>query len=154
MPQKVIFAFLILFFVWLMLTGFRTEEILLGAAVSALVAFISRGELIKGSVAPKFHPRRWVFSVIYVVIFLMSEIFSHLELAIRIIIGSADGKIFRLKSKFKNPVALTVLGNSITLTPGTLTLDVRGSTVTTYRLSRSSERVIKIFEAFLESVFR
>ena len=154
MPQKVLLSFLSLFFVWVMITGFNAEEIVLGTVVSALIAFISSREFIKGSVAAKFHPRRWVFSLIYVMIFLAVEVYSHINLILRIIFGKVDSGIFMMESKFKSPGALTVLGNSITLTPGTLTLDVKGNKIVTYCLNEKSEMTTKIFEAFLESVYR
>lgn len=153
MPQKVLLAFLSLFFVWVCITGFDMEEIALGIVASGLIALISSREFIKGSVATKFHPRRWVMFVIFLIVFLVAEVYSHLTLAIKIFSGDAQPKVFILKSKFRSPLALTTLGNSITLTPGTLTLDVKGNKVVTYRLNPNSERVIKIFEAFLEGIF-
>ncbi len=154
MPQKVLITFLTMFFVWIMLSGFSLGEIILGSLVSIVVALVSSKEFIKGSVKPKFHPRRWVFFFVYVMVFLVAEIYSHLDLAFSILTGKTNPKVFALKSKFKNPAYLTTIGNSITLTPGTLTLDIKGKKIITYCLNEKSKNIIKVFEAFLESVFR
>ena len=154
MPQKVFLTFLFLFLAWVMIAGFDAEEIILGSIVSFIISILLSREFIKGKIIQKFNPRRWIIFLVYIIVFLSAEIYSHLELAMRIFSGKTDDGIFVLKSRFKDPVALTTLGNSITLTPGTLTLDVKGNKLVTYRVSRSSERMMKIFETFLEGVFK
>lgn len=47
--------------------------------------------------------------------------------------------IVRFTSKQPNVLARVILGNSITLTPGTLTLDVKGSRFTVHALTRNTE---------------
>jgi multicomponent Na+:H+ antiporter subunit E len=41
----------------------------------------------------------------------------------------------RLRVPFAGPLALTTLGNSITLTPGTVTLDVEGAELVVHALT-------------------
>ncbi len=154
MPQKVIFAFLFLLLIWVMIAGFEREEIVLGVVVSSIIALVSSREFIKGSVAAKFHPRRWVMFFIYMIVFVAAEIYSHLSLAWSIITGITGPKIFNIKSKFREPVPLTVLGNSITLTPGTLTLDIKGRNVVACCIDSKSRSIIKVFETFLEGIFK
>lgn len=154
MPQKVLATFLSVFFVWLLITGFDGEEYLLGIIVSTLVAFISSRELIKGSVMKKFHPKRWFLFLVYVIVFTAAEVYSHLSFLVKVLLGCKDDGVFVLESKFSDPVALTLLGNSITLTPGTLTLDVEGNKLVTYVSDKGSEKMIKIFETFLEGIFK
>lgn len=154
MAQKILFAFFSLFLVWIMIAGTSPEELLLGFFVSAVIAVISGREFIKGSVAAKLHPRRWAFFLVFIMIFLFEEIFSHLDLTQKILFNNVDSGVYSLKTKFRAPVPLTVLGNSITLTPGSLTLDVKGNQLVTYCLNDKSDRMTRIFETFLESVFR
>ncbi len=153
MPQKVLFAFFSLLLFWIMLTGTGKEEIMFGVAASGLVALVSSREMIKLSVAPKLNPRRWAFFLVFAVVFVMEEIHSHLDVAHKIISGCAETEIFTLKTRIKNPTALTFLGNSITLTPGTITLDAGDGSLTIYSLDIQSERTTERFEGIWERIF-
>jgi len=153
MPQKVLLTFLSLMFVWILLTGFSKEEIIFGIMVSTLVALISSRELIKGSVKMKLHPRTWFYTFVFIIVFIIEEIVSHIDLIFRMVTGNMNPGIVKIKTKFNNPVALTILGNAITLTPGTLTLDINGNEIVTYCLDKESKRIEKRFDWILERVF-
>jgi len=153
MPQKVLLAFLSLLLVWIMLTGLNKEEIMFGVAACGLIALISSRELIKLSLAPKLNPRRWLFFLVFAAVFLMEEVHSHLDVTQRIFLGGAETEIFTLDTKIKNPAALTFLGNAITLTPGTTTLDVKDRSLLIYSLDVQSERTTERFEGVWERIF-
>ena len=153
MPQKVFLTFIVLLFVWVLIAGFSKEEIMLGVAVSGIVALISSREFIKGSVIPKLHPRNWFYAIFFSIVFIIEEVISHLDLILRMVTGKINPGIVKIKTKFKNPVALTLLGNAITLTPGTLTLDIKNGEMVTYCLDKESKRIEKRFDWILEKVF-
>jgi multicomponent Na+:H+ antiporter subunit E len=122
-------TFILLFGFWLLLSG-RLDVLHLGFGLvcSFLVALVSHDLLMKGS--------RGTFSRFGIVIRLIpfigwlvyQIILANIQVA-RIVINPKmplRPGIVRFKSKLIGDVAQTTLANSITLTPGTMTLDIVG----------------------------
>jgi len=71
------------------------------------------------------NPVRWVSFVLYLFgPFLLGMIKANIDVAIRVITGEIRPGIVRIDSGLKKSLSTTMLANSITLTPGTLTVDV------------------------------
>jgi multicomponent Na+:H+ antiporter subunit E len=67
--------------------------------------------------------------------------------------------IVKIKTKLKSNLGRLVLANSITLTPGTLTIDVIDDTlyihwidVSTQDVQKASEEIAAVFEKYLEVI--
>jgi len=104
------------------------EEIILGIVLSVITALIA-GKIfdsLKIKVSPKFlNPIRWLLFLIYIIgPFLFALIKANLEVAYRIITGKIKPGIVKISPGLKTDVGLTLLANSITLTPGTLSVDI------------------------------
>ncbi len=70
--------------------------------------------------------KRVFFSIYYVVVFLSGCIVANIDVAWRVLhpkLPIRPGTL-RLRTKLKSDIALTFLANSITLTPGTTTVDI------------------------------
>jgi multicomponent Na+:H+ antiporter subunit E len=69
-----------------------------------------------------------LFLVVYGVIFLRELVKANLDVAFRVLNPSLPihPGIVEVKTKMSSPIGKLLLANSITLTPGTLTLDVKG----------------------------
>ena len=112
---------------WLLSTGtFRSDELITGLFLSfgVTVLFASFSSLYRGV---KITPKSIVLLPVYPVVFLMEMIKSNFDVARRVLTPSLpiNPGIVMIKTKLKSPLAKLILANSITLTPGTLTLDVR-----------------------------
>jgi multicomponent Na+:H+ antiporter subunit E len=71
------------------------------------------------------NPVRWVSFLVYLFgPFLWGMVKANLDVAMRVITGEIRPGIVRIDSGLKKSLASTMLANSITLTPGTLTVDV------------------------------
>lgn len=71
------------------------------------------------------NPVRWVSFIVYLFgPFLLGMIKANLDVAMRVITGEIRPGIVRIDSGLKKSMSSTMLANSITLTPGTLTVDV------------------------------
>ncbi len=71
------------------------------------------------------NPFRWIAFVFYLAIpFLWGMLKANIDVAIRVITGHIRPGIVKIDSGLKGSLASTMLANSITLTPGTLTVDV------------------------------
>ncbi|MDO9509569.1 MAG: Na+/H+ antiporter subunit E, partial [Thermovirgaceae bacterium] len=74
------------------------------------------------------NPFRWIAFVFYLFIpFLWGMVKANFDVAYRVISGKIRPGIIRIDSGLKGSLALAMLANSITLTPGTLTVDVDDS---------------------------
>jgi len=70
-------------------------------------------------------PRRWLLFFIYIIgPFFWDLTKANLDVAYRIITGKIRPGIVKIHTGLKTDSGITLLANSITLTPGTLTVDV------------------------------
>jgi len=70
-------------------------------------------------------PHRWVLFLFYLIgPFFLAMARANLDVAYRVITGRIRPGIVRFNPGLRTDLARTVLANSITLTPGTLTVDV------------------------------
>lgn len=123
--------FLALFAFWILLSErFEAKFLLIGLGASLIGTFISREIMIlsrdeKGKVYHGFDFP--VFKYIKYWIWLIGQIvIANIEVALIILNPKLpiDPQVFVFKQKMKNPLAHLSLANSITLTPGTVTIDI------------------------------
>ena len=124
---------IISFIIYLFLTtGSGTEvlglwsyaELLLGAILSLIVGFVARTLFIKDSYR-MLNPIRWIIFIIYVIgPFFYGMTKANFDVAYRVITGKINPGIVKISPQLKTDLGITLLANSITLTPGTLTVDI------------------------------
>ncbi len=125
--SKFFFSFIVFFIIWLGLTmPINTQEIIVGAVVSIFVSLLAYSHIATGIDA--LYPWRLLILLIYVPFFIYKMIMANIELALIIINPKLPIKPAILKGKtiLKKNSSKIWLANSITLTPGTLTVDIKG----------------------------
>ena len=109
---------------WVLLSGHVAPlDLAMGVAASALVAFANRD--IEGV----SEMLRWSPRLVAYLPWLLKEIWVANLQVVKLVLDPAlpiDPVIVRVRTRFSTDVARTTLANSITLTPGTITLDVEG----------------------------
>ena len=121
-----IIVFILSFLIWLMLTGIQdVQEIVAGVIVAALVAIFS-GHFLVTSTKKNSFIKRVLYGIRYILKFLWEMIKANLHVAWIVIHPRLPVRpgIIKIHSELKKDVSLTMLANSITLTPGTLTIDI------------------------------
>ena len=122
-----ILMFVMALFVWCLLTWpVEWQHLVAGVVVSALVAFML-GDLFVSAPQTLKHPHRyWYFFAIYVPVFLWECLKANIDVAYRVLnpVLPINPGIVKVKTSLKSDAALTFLANSITLTPGTMSVDV------------------------------
>lgn len=123
------FFFCLLF--WLLLTwSVEFREIFWGIVVSAVVAAFSGRFLIHHRAFYLYHPVRLAVLIFYCcIIFLWEVIKANVAMAKLVLsprLGDYQAGIIRIPGspKIKSAYGLAMLSNCITLTPGTITMDV------------------------------
>lgn len=123
-----IVVFMWSYVLWLVLTAgskgllWSTEELVAGVIFSVIVAFSTRN--IIGERASRFlNPAKWLLAVAYAPVLFWGMTKANLDVAYRVITGKIKPGIVRVPVDLENDAQYTILSNSITLTPGTLTVD-------------------------------
>ena len=100
------------------------EELALGVLFAIIVAALTR-DVLKGDRVRFLSPRRWALLAIYLVgPFFWALAKANLDVVYRVITGRINPGIVRISPRLTNDVSITLLANSITLTPGTLSVEV------------------------------
>jgi multicomponent Na+:H+ antiporter subunit E len=106
-----------------------SEQLIAGAAIATVVAFATGSFVWKRGGWRLLQPQRWILFLVYLGgPFLYAMVKANLDVAWRVITGRIRPGIVRFNPDLKTDFGRTFLANSITLTPGTLTLDVDDDT--------------------------
>ena len=154
--------FLILLGIWMLLTwSIAWQEILVGVVI-ALIAELLLGDIFPIGAVKIFSPVRLFWMGIYAVVFSAYVIRANFDVAYRVLnlyMPIRPG-IVKVKTRLKSDMARTFLANSITLTPGTLTIDcideylyVHWINITSDDPEKETELIVTRFENLLERIF-
>ncbi len=156
-----VLLFLLLLLLWVLLTPNSGQELWAGVAVSALVVlFTLRLEPVLGDL--RLTPKAILFMLVYPFVFAWELIVSNLDVARRVINPKLPIKpgIVKVKTKLNSKIAITILANSITLTPGTLTVDIKDDMLYIHwievreeDLEGATKAIVDKFEKYLEVIF-
>ena len=123
----VISTFCLCFLFWVLLTwSFTPQEMIAGAVVSLAAALFTSGFFIHENAFRLANPVRFGALVAYVFIFLGELIKANLDVARRCFGGCREVNpgIVKVPVELEGDYAQAMLANSITLTPGTITMDI------------------------------
>lgn len=123
-----VLTFLICFATWIVLSGrFDIFHLGLGVLACTIVASISGTILISRRELERL-PRQWFGFICYVPWLLYQVFLANLHVMYLVfhprMIELIDPKIIRFQSRLKSPMSHFIFANSITLTPGTITVFV------------------------------
>jgi len=108
------------------------EELIVGAVLALIVGAITKKILIKKDFR-MLNPRRLFLFIIYLLfVWLPALAVANIDVAYRVITGRINPGIVKIQPKLTNDLSLMILANSITLTPGTLSVDVDEKTNALY----------------------
>ena len=100
------------------------EEMLLGLILSLIAGFICQATFIKKDMRMA-NPVRWILFLVYLIgPFFISLAKANIDVAARVITGKIKPGIVKISPGLKTDLGVTLLANSITLTPGTLSVDI------------------------------
>lgn len=121
-----ILTFFICFLLWFLLTGsLKTDELIAGFIVSGLVSIVSSKKLtiLNGLILA---PASLFALLRYLTYFLLQLIKANFDLAGRILSREIpiEPDVIEIKTTMKSDLGKLILANSITLTPGTLSIDL------------------------------
>ena len=130
-------TFLTVFVFWIMLSGEFDILLLVSAAISsALVAYFTHGIFMEN--VGKKHIYFILAFLGYIPWLLWQVIVANVEVAYLVLHPRLpiDPDLFKVKTALKDEMCLTILGNTITLTPGTVTVDINENELLIHAISK------------------
>lgn len=158
--RVVLFATLFIF--WVMLNGsFAIDSLIVGALASFIIAYLFRDGL---SLFTEFNatPRAFVAGVLYLGYFCKELVLSNVRLALIVLSPHLpiNPGIVKVRTRLKSRMGRLMLANSITLTPGTLTVEMEGEwvyihwvTVKSSDIEGATSDIVAGFERYLEVMY-
>jgi len=160
--------FVLAFVIWILLTWpfgdgkIDIQVVIAGLIASAVVAVLFH-ELLPKEYRVFISPVRMFWLLVYVPVFFYYVIRANLDVVYRALHPKMPIKpgIVKIKTILKTESGITALANSITLTPGTLTVDLTDDgflyihwiNVKSDDIEQASELIAQRFEWFLKKIF-
>ncbi len=155
-----LFATLLLF--WVLLNASLATDVVLVGLVAAFVIALLFGDAL--SVFSEFRatPRAFATAPVYLLYFLKELVKSNLRLAAIVLSPSlpVNPGIVKVRTKLKSRMGRLLLANSITLTPGTLTVELRDEwlyihwvMVESPDVEAATTSIVAGFERYLEVMY-
>lgn len=160
--KNFLYLFLFLMLVWLALTStVNLQELTAGIIISLILSLVlSKNYLELG--LPPLSIKRIFFSIVYILVLLLEIVRANFDVAYRVIHPKMPIKpgIVTIKTSLKQDIAKLILANSITLTPGTFTLDILGDTLLVHwinvkgkNMKERTKLIAGKFEKYLRIIF-
>ena len=157
-----IILFLVLLAVWLLLnSSFEIHILSVGVVVSLIITLVfCRNCNVFSEI--KLTPKSFFYAIIYVFVFSGALIKSNFDVARRVVTPSLpiNPGIVTVKTKLKSKIGRLILANSITLTPGTLTIDIKDDIlyihwidVLSTNIDEDTHKIVSRFEKYLEVIY-
>jgi len=154
--------FLLLFGIWLLLTwSLHWQDLLIGVVI-ALVADLLLGDIYPFNAVKILNPIRFFWLIVYATNFIAYVIKANFDVAYRVLNINMPIRpgIVKVRTRLETEMARTFLANSITLTPGTLSVDMIGDHLYVHWINivsedptKETEIIVERFENLLERVF-
>lgn len=123
--KRTLSTFIVLYLLWIALAGIRITELIVGGLISLIVAYVIKDtsiyEFTRGIVVQTAK-----FIGLYIPLFIWKLIQSNISLAKIVLNPKLPIKpgFVTIKTGLDSDLSKLILANSITLTPGTLSIDV------------------------------
>jgi multicomponent Na+:H+ antiporter subunit E len=124
--MRYITLFILSFIFWLLLTFKLTVPNIIVGSVASIVCSLFFGRFFVTNVYKLLQPQRYFWFVIYLFIFVWECIKANIDVAYRVLHPAMPIRpgIVKVRTTLKSDMAKMLLANSITMTPGTISVDI------------------------------
>jgi len=164
MKKSQIILFILALLIWAFLTWpLDFQHLIIGILVCGFVSFMTGDLFVKRPHLFK-HFSRYLWFLYYIPLFIWECIKANIDVAYRVCHPDLpiNPGIVKVKTTLKSDTGLTFLANSITLTPGTMSVDIDPQNGFLYihwidvkdeTIEKATEIIIKTFEDVLKRIF-
>ena len=148
--------------IWVLLTWTLDARQLAAGLVFSLLVTVFISDTFPQRPGRLLNPRRWLWMLLYLPYFLYYCVRANLDVAYRVLHPDMPihPGIVKVNTTLTSDMGKTFLANSITLTPGTLTVDIDGQdlyihwiNVTTDDPAEQTREIVEKFEPMLRKIF-
>ena len=160
--MRKILLILFSFAVWLLLTWTLNLQNLIVGGVASVIVGIIFGNIFVEEPMKVLQPQRWFWFILYTPVFLWELTKANFDVAYRVLhpkMPISPG-IVKVKTKIKSEMGRVFLANSITLTPGTFTIDIKDEylyihwiNVRYQDVDKATQDIVGRFEKYLLKIF-
>ncbi len=160
--MRYITLFIIMFVLWLLMTfNLETPNLIVGAVAALITSLVFGKDFLRDS-KKFFQPHRYLWIIVYLFIFIWECIKANFDVAYRVLNPSMPIKpgIVKVRTSLKTDIGKTFLANSITMTPGTITVDIIDDEFYIHWIYVSSEdpkiytdKILGRFEKYIKRIF-
>ena len=124
--MKYITLFILCLIFWLLLTFKVTVPNMIVGIIASVLCALFFGRFFITNVYKLLQPRRYFWFVIYLIVFIWECVKANLDVAYRVLHPAMPIRpgIVKVKTTLKSNLAKMLLANSITMTPGTISVDI------------------------------
>ncbi len=121
-------AFVLALVVWMLMTWELDPGNLMVGALVSLAGSLLYGEAMAGRPHKALNPLRYLWFLYYLPVFLWEMVKANIDVAYRVLHPRLpiDPGLVKIRTGLKSETGRTLLGNSLTLTPGNTTVDIIG----------------------------
>jgi len=160
--KNYLIMFIMLFIIWLLLNNSLEKEIvLLGLGISLVMPVFLCGKC-EVFTNLSLSPKAILYSFLFIFTFIWELVKSNIDVARRVLTPSLpiNPGIVEVKTILKSKIGRLILANSITLTPGTFTLEIQNDSlfihwidVKSADVNEDTRLIVKKFEKYLEVMY-
>ncbi len=154
--------FIFSYVLWLLLTWTLNWQHLVVGGLISLVTALFFGNLFIEKPSFLLQPKRWLWFLYYIPVFLWEMAKANFDVAYRVVHPKMPIRpgIVKIRTNIKSEMGKTFLANSITLTPGTFTMDLKDQYLYIHciyvretDIKKASEAIAGKFERILIKIF-
>ena len=154
--------FILTFLFWLLLTFDMSLGNLVAGAVASLITSLLFSKYFFKNVKKFVQPHRYFWLGVYLIVFTWECIKANFDVAYRVLHPAMPIKpgIVRVKTELQSDFAKTMLANSITMTPGTISVDIVDNQLFVHWIYVSSsdpqvysQKIAGRFETYIKKIF-
>ena len=129
--MRYITLFLLSVIFWLLLTFNISVPNLIVGSVASLISALFFGRFFIRNIYKIFQPKRYFWFIVYLMVFIWECLKANLDVAYRVLHPAMPIRpgIVKVKTTLKSDLAKMLLANSITMTPGTISVDIIDDTL-------------------------
>ncbi len=129
--MRYITLFILSLIFWLLLTFKLTFPNIIVGSVASLICSLFFGRFFIRNVNKLLQPHRYFWFIVYLFVFIWECIKANIDVAYRVLHPAMPIRpgIVKVKTELKSDMAKMLLANSITMTPGTISVDIIDDTL-------------------------
>ncbi len=161
-PLQFLNLWLTLFIIWVIANGTLAYNTLIAGAVVSAVIALAFASFSRVYSVIRWSPKVMFYYLMYLSVFIIELVKANLNVMRLVFSPRIDIKpgIVEIKTELKSPIGRLALANSITLTPGTLVVDIKGDSLFIHWINISAtdpvaatEAISARFEKYLKVIY-